>query len=273
MLAPLKLFVLSNGTLRMKKTDFNPHYRKNNDKSSNYISVPVYSILIDHSDGMILFDTGCHPDSMGPKGRWPDSLQNETPWTASESEHLWNQLDQLNIRPADIRYVVASHLHCDHAGNLAMFPNATIIVHQNELQAAKEAFAAGRDDGEFVKADVSDWRAISHWQTINNNITSTKLASDLRIHNLGRGHSYGMLGLEVNLAETGPLFLASDAAYSSCNYGPEGVIPKFVIDGNGYKRGTQQIEQIIAKSNAQVWYGHDVKQFQSLIKSTEGWYE
>ncbi len=208
MVPPIKLFVLSNGTIRMKKTDFNPNYEEPNGTSTHYISVPVYSVLVDHPEGMILFDTGCHPQSMGPKGRWPQSLQKETFWTVQEPEHLYNQLDQLKIRPSDIRYVVASHLHCDHAGNLGMFPNSTIIVHENELQAARNTFAAGRDEGEFIRADMKDWENHLHWQTIKNNTTSIKLGSDLRIHDLGRGHSYGMLGLEVNLAETGPVFLA-----------------------------------------------------------------
>ena len=38
--------------------------------------------------------------------------------------------------PDDIKYVVVSHLHLDHGGNVGKFPNSTIVVQKTEVQNA-----------------------------------------------------------------------------------------------------------------------------------------
>lgn|GEM_PF-5241480 len=46
----------------------------------------------------------------------PKSTQLSSPWVGSEECYLHNRPEQLRVRPEDINYVVASHLHLDHAG-------------------------------------------------------------------------------------------------------------------------------------------------------------
>ena len=38
------------------------------------IDIPVSAYYIEHPDGNVLFDTGCHPDWGGPGGRWPEGM-------------------------------------------------------------------------------------------------------------------------------------------------------------------------------------------------------
>ena len=91
---------------------------------AEFVEFPVYAVLIDHPEGKILFDTGCNPDGMGEEGRWPQGIQTLFPAFQSEECYLINRLEQLKVRPEDIKYVVASHLHLDHAGCLELFTNA-----------------------------------------------------------------------------------------------------------------------------------------------------
>lgn len=71
------------------------------------------------------------------------------------------------MSPKDIKYVVASHLHLDHAGCLELFTNAEIIVHDSELSNVMKMFAMSRDMGAYIWGDVMAW--IQHdlrWRTI-----------------------------------------------------------------------------------------------------------
>src|ERR1700760_1033665 len=52
------------------------------------------------------------------------------------------QIQGLGYGLDDVKYVVPSHPHFDHAGGLYLFPNATFIVGSNEL-----CFAYHPDDG------------------------------------------------------------------------------------------------------------------------------
>jgi glyoxylase-like metal-dependent hydrolase (beta-lactamase superfamily II) len=86
--------------------------------------------LVKHPKGWLLWDTGVAdamaalPDGAAPSD--PRGLHWRRPRT------LAAQLEQLQLKPADIRYVAISHSHPDHIGNLAMFPTATLLVQQAE---------------------------------------------------------------------------------------------------------------------------------------------
>lgn len=55
------------------------------------------------------------------------------PYVFGREATLLSRLKQLNIEPSEIRYVVASHLHLDHAGGLHLFPQAVTYVQEQEL--------------------------------------------------------------------------------------------------------------------------------------------
>jgi glyoxylase-like metal-dependent hydrolase (beta-lactamase superfamily II) len=48
------------------------------------------------------------------------------------------RLAQIGVDAADVRWIIASHFHADHAGGNADFPNASVIVQQREVDFAKE---------------------------------------------------------------------------------------------------------------------------------------
>jgi N-acyl homoserine lactone hydrolase len=66
-----------------------------------------------------------------------DALSNQ--WQVarrSELQTLENQLSKHGLKPADIGYLLHTHLHMDHAGQDVLLPNATILVQRKELQNA-----------------------------------------------------------------------------------------------------------------------------------------
>lgn len=278
LMSKTKLYVLDTGRMKMDKNFMvamhNPATVDEPEKPAEFIEFPVYAVLIDHPEGKILFDTGCNPDSMGDDGRWPDATQKTFPLIMDESCYLINRLEQLKVRPEEIKYVVASHLHLDHAGCLELFTNAEIIVHNNELANTMKQFAMTKDMGAYIWSDIEQWiKKDLFWRPIQPHEDEIRLAEGIKILNFGSGHAWGLLGLHVELPGEGGIILASDAIYSEENYTPEIKLPGIIYDSIGYVRTVQRIKDYAEQTNSQVWFGHDQKQFDSFIKSTEGYYE
>ncbi|EPY11721.1 AhlS family quorum-quenching N-acyl homoserine lactonase [Paenibacillus alvei] len=273
-----KLYVMDNGRMSMDKNWLlamhNPATVLNPNAANEFVEFPVYTVLIDHPEGKILFDTACNPNGMGKEGRWAESIQMLFPWKASEECYLHNRLAQLNVSPQDIKYVVASHLHLDHAGCLELFTNATIIVHEDELNGALQTYARNEKEGGYIWADIDAWiKNNLQWKTIKRTEDQLELAEGITLLNFGSGHAWGMLGLHVNMPETGGIILASDTIYTAESYGPPVRPPGNLYDSLGYRNTVERIRTLATRTNSQVWYGHDANQFKGFRKSTEGYYE
>ncbi|MFN0093344.1 MAG: MBL fold metallo-hydrolase [Dehalococcoidia bacterium] len=53
-------------------------------------------------------------------------------------EPLVERLAQLGLRPEDIGRVILTHAHWDHSFNLSYFPNAEVVLHQDEYEYARQ---------------------------------------------------------------------------------------------------------------------------------------
>ena len=104
------------------------------------VAVPVPFYVIEHPQGVTLFDCGLHAQVGDADNAYRKALQSQDmDITFSAEETVTRHLERLDIDPGRVRYVVLSHLHFDHAGGLHQIPNATLVVQQTE-------WAAGFDD-------------------------------------------------------------------------------------------------------------------------------
>jgi glyoxylase-like metal-dependent hydrolase (beta-lactamase superfamily II) len=98
--------------------------------------LPTYAWVIDHPEGVIVVDTGqgthlaASGKSLHPYMRW------ETAFRIEPDEEIGPQLRALGIGPRDVKRVVLTHLHIDHDGGLAHFPQTEILVSRGELRTA-----------------------------------------------------------------------------------------------------------------------------------------
>ncbi len=91
------------------------------------VGFPALVALIVHpTEGTILFDTGYDPAFLDSTKSFPERLYR---WlTPPEiSSPVADRLVAEGTEPAEVRHIVLSHFHGDHASGLARFPNA--IVH------------------------------------------------------------------------------------------------------------------------------------------------
>ena len=274
----IKLYVLDNGRMRMDKNlmiaGSNQATLDNPNAPNEMFEFPIYTVFIDHPEAKILFDTACNPNSMGENGRWINQTQKAFPYTADESCYLPNRLEQINVDPSEVDYVVASHLHLDHAGCLEYFTNATVIVHDDELNGTMQTYARNQKAGAYIWADIDAWiKNDLTWKTIKPYEDNLEIVKGVKVLNFGSGHAWGMIGLEVETQELGTLILASDAIYTAESIGDILKPPGILYDSIGWARSVEKIKRLAKEKNAQIWFGHDGNQFEGFRKSTDGYYE
>ncbi|MCJ1781185.1 AhlS family quorum-quenching N-acyl homoserine lactonase [Mammaliicoccus sciuri] len=274
----IKLYVLDNGRMRMDKNlmiaGSNQATLDNPNAPNEMFEFPIYTVFIDHPEAKILFDTACNPNSMGENGRWINQTQKAFPYTADESCYLPNRLEQINVDPSEVDYVVASHLHLDHAGCLEYFTNATVIVHDDELNGTMQTYARNQKAGAYIWADIDAWiKNDLSWKTIKPYEDNLEIVKGVKVLNFGSGHAWGMIGLEVETQELGTLILASDAIYTAESMGDILKPPGILYDSIGWARSVEKIKKLAKEKNAQIWFGHDGNQFEGFRKSTDGYYE
>lgn len=99
-------------------------------------TVPLPFYVIDHPEGVALYDCGLHTDMGNPDDPYLTSLRtHHIDVTSGSDDTVTRHLERLDIDPARVRWVVLSHLHFDHAGGLHQVPNATIVVQRREWEA------------------------------------------------------------------------------------------------------------------------------------------
>ncbi len=227
------------------------------------ITIPVEAFLIEHEAGAILFDAACDPEGMA--GGWPEAFR-ACPYVVEEGGYLPERLAELGIAPDDVRFVVASHLHLDHAGCLKYFTKARIYVDSDEFTKTLCAFFRKEGLGAHVPSDIEGWLdADLKWVPLQSDIGELELAGGVSILNFGPGHSWGMLGLYVDLPQSGSFLLVSDAAYTDASFGPPPIMPGFLEDREGYIATLARIERLASERNAQIVCGHDLAGFRSLV--------
>lgn len=100
------------------------------------VSVPVPFYVLEHADGVALFDAGLPAAMVDPADSYRQALRaTDIDASLTPEETVTRHLERLDIDPARVRQVVVSHLHFDHAGGLRELPNATLVVQRREWEA------------------------------------------------------------------------------------------------------------------------------------------
>jgi N-acyl homoserine lactone hydrolase len=230
---------------------------------SRYTPVPIPAYLVEHpAAGAVLIDTGL-PKAVAEEGSGAlgfaaglfYSIEMEPDWAVVE------QLPDRGLDPMDVGVVVMTHLHYDHAGAIAAFPQATFVVDAAEWRAARSGgFTKGYSHKLIDHA--FDWREIDFDDPRVESFASFGRTIDLFGDGSVRllstpGHSQGHMSVLLRLQSGRELLLTADAAYARRTIDEE-LVPVFVDDVHRYRRSLREIRRYVEQTpGAEVIYGHD----------------
>jgi glyoxylase-like metal-dependent hydrolase (beta-lactamase superfamily II) len=207
--------------------------------------------LIRHAQGYFLWDTGV-ADSTSPNP--PPGDPPGITWRRPKT--LAAQLNELGVRPDDVKYIAVSHTHPDHAGNVELFPKSMLLVQKAEYE----------------------WPDANGRPRFKPEHPVTKLEGDRDVFGDGSvtiistpGHTPGHQSLLVRLPKTGALLLSGDAVHFKANWEARGV-PGGNTDKEKTVASMTHMADLIAQNKAQLWINHDKPQRQSQ-KMTPEFYE
>ena len=98
--------------------------------------LPTYAWAIEHREGVIVVDTGQGAHLLENVRSYHPYLRWEVAFRIEREEEIGPQLRALGIGQRDVKKVILTHLHMDHDGGLAHFPNSVIFAAPGELRTA-----------------------------------------------------------------------------------------------------------------------------------------
>jgi N-acyl homoserine lactone hydrolase len=121
---------------------------------SNWL--PIYAWAIEHPEGLIVVDTGetARIAEPGYFPRWHPYFRRGLQERVRPEEEIGPQLANRWLDPQQVRWVVLTHLHTDHAGGLHHFPHSEILIDPREYAVASGL--GGRLRG-FLPNRLPDW--------------------------------------------------------------------------------------------------------------------
>jgi glyoxylase-like metal-dependent hydrolase (beta-lactamase superfamily II) len=166
---------------------------------------PVPSWLIEGEGLRILVDTG-----FGPLEVFEAAMRargfDQPNVTAGAEQHIVAQLGQHGVDPGQIDLVVQSHLHFDHVGANAEFPEAPFVVHRSELSWALAPPLFGMFY--FPEYEPQVRGTLDRLRVVDGD---TQIAPGIRLVHTG-GHSPGHCAVFVTTA-FGTAVIGSDVVY------------------------------------------------------------
>jgi len=190
-----------------------------------WVRIPLNVYIVEHSDGLILFDAGQDRAVVTDPNYWPDSVTRFfmrhifRPHIGPE-DTLTRQLELAGYSVGDVRKAVISHLHADHVGCIREIPHAELVVSseawQHMLGPHPEREMVLRRDIELPGAN---WQQISFPLTDDPSLAPFTHAYDLMGDRSMMllptpGHLPGSLSMLVRRKDAAPLLFVGDACYS-----------------------------------------------------------
>ncbi|OSJ17471.1 MBL fold metallo-hydrolase [Bradyrhizobium canariense] len=207
--------------------------------------------LVKHAKGWFLWDTGI-ADAVAamPNGLAPADPKAVT-WRRPKT--LAAQLEQLGLKPGDVKMMAVSHTHPDHTGNVELFPQAMLYVQKAEY----------------------DWPGANNEPRFKPSHPVELLAGDKDVFGDGSvtilstpGHTPGHQSLLVKLPKTGAVVLSGDAVHFKDNWDNRRV-PSMNANNDQSAASMQKIADTLGKEKAQLWINHDKIQRDSQKMSPE----
>jgi glyoxylase-like metal-dependent hydrolase (beta-lactamase superfamily II) len=205
--------------------------------------------LIKHAQGWMMWETGVG-DTFASLQEGRVGTNGGPTWRLART--LASQLDEIGVKPADIKYVAVSHTHNDHIGNVEMFPKAMLLVQKAEYEWPNP-LGPGRFKPDHPVTRLEGDRDVFGDGSVT--LLSTP------------GHTPGHQSILIRL-KTGAILITGDAAHFKDNWDNRRV-PSFNFDKDKSVASMARLAEVLAQSKAQLWIHHDKAQSDAEKKSPQ----
>jgi glyoxylase-like metal-dependent hydrolase (beta-lactamase superfamily II) len=202
--------------------------------------------LVKHGNDYLVWDTG-NPAATGT-----------TPAPTAPRLSLVEQLAQLQLKPEQINFVGISHYHGDHVGQVASFPQATLLIGKADWDALNDA----KPNAAINPANFAHW--ISGGGKVEPVSGDKDVFGDGSVIMLNTpGHTPGHHSLLVKLKDKGNVLITGDLAHFRENYDSNGV-PTFNTNRADTLASLDRFKQLATNLHATVIIQHDARDIDKL---------
>ncbi|MFK3739780.1 N-acyl homoserine lactonase family protein [Massilia sp. TN1-12] len=210
--------------------------------------IVISCYLVKHGNDWLLWDTGYPRNFQGGVTQGTLKMNLEKP--------LVDELATVGVKPADIRYVVLSHAHFDHAGQSNDFPQATLVMQRAEYQVL-----ANRKDAEahFIQPQLLAAHTDGKQDKLRLLDGDTDLFGDgtVKLYALP-GHTPGHHAMELTLPHAGKVVLSGDQWHFTENH-ERNQVPTFNYDHDQTIASSRRLNDIVTRDHARLILGHEPK--------------
>lgn len=222
--------------------------------------LPIWVWVIEHPEGLIVVDTGetARATESGYFPRWHPYFRLALREWVRSGDEMGAQMRDRGLDPNEVRWVVMTHLHTDHAGGLEHFPQSEIVVSRTEFSVASGALGKARG---YLPHRWPPWfspRLLDFSSEAYGPFPeSARLtdSGDVRIV-ATQGHSPGHMSLVVEEEENYLLFFAGDTSYTE-RLMIDGAIDGVAPDAKSAKQTVQRIGDLARSTPVVYMPSHD----------------
>jgi N-acyl homoserine lactone hydrolase len=214
--------------------------------------------LIKHRNEWLLWDTGVPESTLHDPRGW-STLPKLIVYHLDRS--LTDQLAEIGLKPGDIGQVAISHTHGDHIGNMALFPNATVVMQRTEYSWIHSP------DG--ANDNVNQLMALAR-KLLGTPKNLEQIEGDKDVFGDGSvtlistpGHTPGHQSLLIHLRTSGFIVLSGDVAHSEENFEKD-IVPSLNTDKAASIASMERVKKLIATYKAKFFINHDKSQTDQL---------
>lgn len=262
----MKMHILDLGRLELdsnRLVDFSTLATNSNKEAKHeWIDIPIWAMLIEHEEALIMYDCGCIQDAM-ESDVWPEFLKDRSPYYHTPEQTVPAQLAKLGYSAKDVEILIASHTHIDHFGNIGLFAHADVYAPMEDwLRALTITHQYGDKSrhGSFIKADyevpVKEYHLISIGEDF-------ELLPGIDIITLP-GHAANILGMVLHFEKDGTIIIPNDAAAREDVMGPPIKFSGNTYDSLSFANSVEKVRRLQKKYKAQIFYAHSKTQFATL---------
>ena len=232
--------------------------------------IPVSAFLVEHPGaGAILIATGLHPSvAVDARQNFGCLLTfNYRGIKMSSEQAAPAQLRARGLEASDVRFVLMTHMHVDHASAISEFPDATFLLSKQEW----DVLADGKVTEGYVKSQFDyafDYRTFDFESAGTGSFATFGRSFDLFGDGSVRavftpGHTHGHTSYVLRLSDREAL-IAADAAYTTRTLN-ESALPYKMADGHQFRRSLKEIQRYRDQTpGALIVPGHDWDSFSAL---------